>query len=183
MGFPGFVNSKGAGGEMQGLSNGLDFLWWSKENVNLGDMTSGDITIYFNHICTQIQLNLQSGPGTVIDAIYAFNMESPNPGSCTLQLGTGVITPSTTLSGSMQNLDSLNNVLFVNLVPFTTTNTDLLVKISISFKDKGSGWIDVNIPVPTDGYEQGHCYIYDVILDFPATTSFETARFDAMLRD
>ena len=83
----------------------------------------------------------------------------------------------------MKNLDSLNNVLFVNLVPFTTTNTDLLVKISISFKDKGSGWIDVNIPVPTDGYEQGHCYIYDVILDFPATTSFETARFDAMLRD
>ena len=47
---PGFVNSNGTGGEMQGMSNGCEFIWWNNEKVKLGDEYLGEnIEIFNNH--------------------------------------------------------------------------------------------------------------------------------------
>ncbi len=163
-----FINGNGTGGEMDGFANGLDFLWWKQENIIVSELSNAPVRVVFNQISTHIQLNVYAGEGQEIVGYYSGDISTPQPGECTLQLATGQVVPSTTVSSTQRTSFTIsNNSYYVNLVPFKASGT-LLVKINVQVAHGYTGWKDVYLPVPEGGeFKQGNAYIYNLYYDNP----------------
>ncbi len=162
---PSFVNSTGYGGVKTGLSNGLDYLWWSSTGVRVTGTSSPDLSILFKQISSQIQLNFIASSGTTF-TFSTQNIQAPSTTSCRLQMATGKITTSTIFSSGMQNLELVDNYsMYINIVPFKPS-TNIYAKIAMNINNKGNSWQTITLKTPVSGnFYQGYSYVYNVYVD------------------
>ena len=187
---PSFVNSSEKGGELIGLSNDLDYLWWSKEKLVITEDQTTKVQIIFNRISTQIQINLYAEEGYEIAEIGSggYNMQGPDNSQCTLQLATGVSTTATNRyqenANNMINLNKISdeNVFYLDFLPFKPLTDSLLVKIALTIEGGYNTWRDIYIDVPSGGvFEQGYCYTYNVYIGPTRVSNTEVAEIKEVI--
>lgn len=160
---PPFMYSDDSEGLMYNLSNGLDYLWWSQENVQITKASPSLVSMVFSHISTMIQLNMYAAPGHTVDTIYQCTISGPSTSSSYLQLADGSINQAITMSGSF-TLSNEGNSYYIDFVPFMPADDDLNAYINVQLDGGYSQWLEFDVPVPFFGFEQGNAYIYNVYL-------------------
>lgn len=145
------------------LSNGIDYLWWKEENVEI-DSDNSEISILFQHICAKIELEMEAVSGHTIDSINQVSVILGDQSQSVLSLNTGVVKPATSLNtsyGQIATIDDFDADLY--MLPLQTKDC-LIATISATIDDKDQKFI-FKIPPPVgDFFESNIKYEYEIIL-------------------
>ena len=83
-------------GSSKDLVNGVDYIYCGHEDDDITGPTT--LELIFNHICSQIIINVTASTGLTIDSIISASITQPTPG--TFYLFTGIMTTSQTFMTS-----------------------------------------------------------------------------------
>ncbi len=113
---------------LTGLSNGYDYLSGSLINQTVNSDVTFDLAL--THACAQIIINVIKDGSPVTD-ITSATIQQPDPSSCALVLGTGLILASTKLDSSPINMiisgSSVNQI----IVPYSNSKyPDLAITVT-----------------------------------------------------
>lgn len=146
------------------LSNGIDYLWWSSAN-NAIAATTVNIPIVYTHCGTQIVIKLYAGNGVQLNSQSAATITPSNPQGSQMNLVTGVITPSTSVSSQVVNMGVSNFVSQYTMLPLSMSgNLTATFTVTINNETKARVF-SVNIPVPSGKLAPGKSYLYKAIVN------------------
>lgn len=144
-----------------GLYNGMDYLWWEQEVVQVVAGQENDINILFLHRCVQLEINVIGSEYIKVDGIGQMDFSAPTTSNASWNLGTGNITGSYSLQNGNQ-LMTINGLTADGyMIPVTTTSpiTVFMDVIIYGIHD----WEKFDLPLPENNeYIGGNCYIYEV---------------------
>ena len=110
------------------LKNGVDYLWW--ENLDQ-DITASQIhmPIVFQHIATQVVVDLSAGEGLQLDSLVSATILPPTPGA-SLDIETGIIEATDTYDTTPLNMGK-NGFLAQAIVLPTRATTPMSMTLKI----------------------------------------------------
>lgn len=145
------------------LENGVDYLWWTKQNVPIYN-SDQIIPIVFEHCCTQLSLNLKSGTENIF--INSFNKASITPPltNTIWHIKTGLITPEEQLNTAMapmviSNMQANQILLPMQMIDSLVTQ----ININVNYETSPRNY-QIKIPAPTSGFKAGMRYVYAIEL-------------------
>jgi len=162
------------------LANGIDYLWW--ENPEQDIVTSQiHMPIVFQHVATQVVINLSAGEGLKLDSLVSASILPPTPGA-TLDLRTGIIESTTTYDTTP--LDMGKNGLLAQAIVLPTRAT---TPMSLTLKVLADGettprTYTAGIPIPGK-LAGGFSYVFSAVIDgnsvsFPNVTIKDWTEID-----
>ena len=150
-------------GISSGLQNGVDYLWWRCANYEING-SQVTVPIIFNHVATQIVVELSAGEGMVLQQIASATVTPPQTGS-TLDLTSGTITPATGYGSTPASMGVNGLKAQFTMLPLQTdTPMTLTLMLNINY-DPTPRQYSVSIPVPEGGFQGGNSYLYQAIVD------------------
>lgn len=165
---PMFSNMQGSG-----LSNGVDYLWWTKKNVPIynSDMV---IPITFTHSCTQLSINIVAGNENIyINSFNSAQVTPPITKTSTWSLNTGQITPLSQLNSQMISMTVHSKQANQILLPIVSADTlTTILNVNVDNETIARNY-SVKILAPPTGFLSGRRYVYNVAL-LPDTITFST---------
>ena len=145
------------------LSNGVDYLSCVMEKETVSGATSFDLN--FNHAASQVIVIIGSSAATTtIDSINTASISAPSTTSEYLDIYTGIINPSHTLSGTidMAITDSICQQILLPLGYSGSLNMDFSAYVNGQSTPMA---YSVGIPLINSQLAAGSSYVYKVLLN------------------
>lgn len=158
------------------LVNGVDYLWWSLENKSIVSI-SHKLDIVFTHKASQVVFSISDGNGIVVDSLASILTTAPTEG-VTMNLKTGVITPSTTRQTGFKNRMGINGTTAQSILLPASNWNFMAVSITAYINSSSSPSIfTAQVPIPNGTLKAGNSYQYSLVLsaDSVITQSVEVA--------
>lgn len=145
------------------LSNGIDYMYWQGTNINVSS-SQVNVPIVFNHCCTQVIVKLQAGNGITINSLNSATI-TPSQPTGTMNLTTGVITPSTALSTTPANMGVNQLVAQYTMLPLSYTGS-MTTTFSLNINNEATARnYQVAIPVPNGTLTPGDSYVFSAVVN------------------
>lgn len=146
------------------LSNGIDYLWWGLDN-QLIYSSAFTANIVFTHRACQVVFNISEGEDITIDSIAAITTTAPTEGA-TMNLKTGVITPTSTQQNGFINLMGING-LVAQTILLPATNWKYMGVILHIFVNGESTvrYFGGQVPIPNSTLIAGNSYQFSLIIN------------------
>lgn len=150
-------------GMIGGLDNGLDYLAYQDEELDITGPTTVNMT--FKHAATQVKVLVESGSSsTVIDSISSATISAPTTTSSTIDLYTGVINAATSLSSTPIAMSITDSLCQQILLPLRYSG-DLTMNFSAYVNGSASAVAyTVDIPLVNGQLAEGSSYEYEVLV-------------------
>ncbi|MGL5785739.1 MAG: fimbrillin family protein [Bacteroidales bacterium] len=146
------------------LSNGIDYLWWNSTRVAITSSTV-NIPIIYSHCATQIVIKLYAGNGVQLNTQSAATITPSDNKASKMNLTTGVITPSTSLSSQSVKMGVSNFVSQYTMLPLTMSgNLTATFTVTINNETKPRVF-SVKVPVPSGNLSPGKSYLYKAVVN------------------
>ena len=151
-------------GLVGGLSNGVDYLSCILEGQTVSGATSFDLN--FNHAASQIIVIIGSGASTTtVDSIYSASITPPSTTTEYIDLSTGVINPSHSLSATNMDMAITDSICQQILLPLSYSGS-----LSMDFQAYINGSstpmsYTVGIPLINSQLAAGSSYTYKVLVN------------------
>lgn len=145
------------------LQNGVDYLWWGCANyeINGSQMT---VPVVFNHVATQIVIELSAGEGVVLQSLASASITPPQAGA-SLDLSSGTITPTSEYATTPVAMGINGLKAQYTMLPLqSTTPMTLTLSLNLNYDPTPHDYT-VSIPVPDGGFQGGNSYLYQAIVD------------------
>ena len=154
------------------LYQDVAYIWWHEENVNITE-SDQEIPINYERCCAQIVINFSGVEGYTDITLYQVDISLGNPGECSMNLATGVISPSTELSNgqTLMHIDGLStSVVTLPLKP--ALGTELTCIINAKVNDTNT-WFKLMVPLPSgsNAFEAGNSYVYSAVFNEASLTT------------
>ena len=163
---PNFYN-----GLASGLSQDVDYIWWSKLNVSVTEDNTLIPMTYINS-CAKIVINFSAAAGSTLSSVTHVDITLGNTAHCNMSLITGYISPSKAISNNktMMHLDGLSA--FVVSLPISTSvkSKYLTATIQATVNNKTS-YYTLKVPLPSTNYSftGGNEYVYSAVFNDDGT--------------
>lgn len=145
------------------LRNGLDYLWCgiTDQTINSNGTT---LPITFTHSATQLVVGIRNEDETTpMTALVSARCQVPQTdGSVTWSITTGVITPTVSISDSLDSMKCSGFTASHIVIPIAAGVDSLIFEAVVSQSGLQS-LCTVGIPVPSGGLQGGHSYEYEMI--------------------
>lgn len=144
------------------LKNGVDYLWW--ENMDQ-DITASQIhmPIVFQHIATQVVVDLSAGEGLQLDSLVSATILPPTPGA-SLDIETGIIEATDTYDTTPLNMGKNGFLAQAIVLPTrATTPMSMTLKILADGETTPRTYTG-SIPIPGK-LAGGFSYVFSAIID------------------
>lgn len=156
------IPPKFTAGISEPLFNGIDYLWWHNTQQDVAS-SQINIPIVYLHSATQIVFNVEAGDGIKLNKLVSAMITPPEPGA-TMNLGTGVITPTTTY-GKADKMGINGFTTQYIMLPLTTTTPMTLTLEIMADGENFSRNYTVDVPVPDGALKAGNSYLFDALID------------------
>ncbi len=161
---------------INGLSNGIDYVWTDKTIEVSG--TSQNVTLNLQHECTQVVIVFLNSDGVTFNSAPTMSLTASTvTTSNEWNLITGVITPSTAVSTTYTTMAVAQSTSSSSSSTTTTTsegvyygqltmmplklNGNMTAKFTATINNQSNDF-QVTLPVYQDYLQAGNCYIYKV---------------------
>ncbi len=145
------------------LRNGLDYLWCGITDQTI-DANGTTLPITFTHSATQLVVEIKNeDEATPMTALVSARCQKPQSGdSVAWRLSTGVITPSGSISDSLDSMKCSGFTASCIMLPVAAGVDSLIFEAVVSQSGQQS-LCTVGIPVPSAGLQGGHSYEFEMI--------------------
>ena len=146
------------------LSNNVDYLWSGVKNDAVGP-SGTTIALPFSHTASQLVFNISNGSTNYLKSIKSATMNVAKATDLSKwNLLTGEISQVNAAPVVSQSMDVDDFVLSGICLPYINDSTSVVTVSAINDKSTAFSF-SFNIPQPSNGFESGNSYQYDVIVD------------------